>query len=195
MRLAMTDPNHLEPKNGDFVAYLDRLQENSLEALRQANQESLTHPVSMPDSAQGDVDLKKIAAELRQRIEADRETQGLTLPQTPVDTPAINVPPVTPNEPQDHISVSESFRRDHHWGSRKGSSSISSTTTTTTPTPTPQRRRSNKSFMMFLGNSLMMFGVFLSIVFTNEEMDALIGPAIMMAIIGFIVTKIAATRH
>ncbi len=194
MRLAMTDPNHLEPKNGDFVAYLDRLQENSLEALRQANQESLTHPVSMPDSVQGDVDLKIIATELRQRIEADCEAQGLTLPQTPVDTPAINVPPVTPNKPQEDVSVSESFRRDHHLGSRKRSSSISSTTTTT-PTPTPQRRRSNKSFVMFLGNSLMMFGVFLSIVFTNEEMDALIGPAIMMAIIGFIVTKIATARH
>lgn len=194
MRLAMTDPNHLEPRNGDFVAYLDRLQENSLEALRQANQESLTHPVSMPDSVQGDVDLKIIATELRQRIEADCEAQGLTLPQTPVDTPAINVPPVTPNKPQEHVSVSESFRRDHHLGSRKRSSSISSTTTTT-PTPTPQRRRSNKSFVMFLGNSLMMFGVFLSIVFTNEEMDALIGPAIMMAIIGFIVTKIATARH
>lgn len=88
----MTDPNRLEPKNGDFVAYLDRLQEDSLEALRQANHESITHPVSMPDSAQGDVDLKKIADELRQRIEADRQAQGVPMPDvTPPDTTPLNL--------------------------------------------------------------------------------------------------------
>ena len=30
----MTDPTRLEPRNGDFVAYVEALQEESLEALR-----------------------------------------------------------------------------------------------------------------------------------------------------------------
>lgn len=183
----MTDPNRLEPKNGDFVAYLDRLQEDSLEALRQANHESITHPVSMPDSAQGDVDLKKIADELRQRIEADRQAQGVPMPDvTPPDTPPLNVPPMRPSQVAKDVSVAESFRRNDHWVSR------APTQVRSTPT---RRRRSNKSFLMFIGNSLMMFGIFLSIVFTNEGMDEWVAPAIMASIIGFIIVKIGSARH
>ena len=188
----MTDPNRLEPKNGDFVAYLDRLQEDSLEALRQANQESITHPVSMPDSAQGEVDLKKIAAELRQRIEADRQAQGVPMPDmTPPDTTTLNVPPVRPSQPAKDVSVAESFRRNDHWGSH-APTPAAPTEVPSTPT---RRRRSNKSFLMFIGNSLMMFGIFLSIVFTNEGMDEWVAPAIMASIIGFIIVKIGSARH
>ncbi|EJW93608.1 hypothetical protein EVA_18286 [gut metagenome] len=48
---------------------------------------------------------------------------------------------------------------------------------------------------MFIGNSLMMFGIFLSIVFTNEGMDEWVAPAIMASIIGFIIVKIGSARH
>lgn len=46
----MTDPTRLEPRNGDFVAYVEALQEESLEALRRANQAAIANPLQVPDS-------------------------------------------------------------------------------------------------------------------------------------------------
>lgn len=43
----MTDPTRLEPRNGDFVAYVEALQEESLEALRRANQAAIANPLQV----------------------------------------------------------------------------------------------------------------------------------------------------
>ena len=50
---AMTDPTRLEPRNGDFVAYVEALQEESLEALRRANQAAIANPLQVPDASEG----------------------------------------------------------------------------------------------------------------------------------------------
>ena len=49
----MTDPTRLEPRNGDFVAYVEALQEESLEALRRANQAAIANPLQVPDASEG----------------------------------------------------------------------------------------------------------------------------------------------
>lgn len=61
---AMTDPTRLEPRNGDFVAYVEALQEESLEALRRANQAAIANPLQVPDASEGGADLGRIAAEM-----------------------------------------------------------------------------------------------------------------------------------
>lgn len=182
----MTDPTQLEPKNGDFVAYLDRLQEDSLNALREANKERLTHPVAMPDSAEGESALKKIAAELRERIAADRAGNP---PAEPMPAPV--APPPTTAAPQERESVLESFRRS------RSSPPASRPEPTAAPQPIPPgaRRRKNSSFLLFVGNCMIMFGVFLSIVFTNEGMDEFVAPAIMFAVIGLFIMKVAKARR
>ena len=48
----MTDPTRLEPRNGDFVAYVEALQEESLEALRRANQAAIANPLQVPDASE-----------------------------------------------------------------------------------------------------------------------------------------------
>lgn len=69
---AMTDPTRLEPRNGDFVAYVEALQEESLEALRRANQAAIANPLQVPDASEGGADLGRIAAEMQRRARAER---------------------------------------------------------------------------------------------------------------------------
>ena len=69
---AMTDPTRLEPRNGDFVAYVEALQEESLEALRRANQAANANPLQVPDASEGGADLGRIAAEMQRRARAER---------------------------------------------------------------------------------------------------------------------------
>ena len=68
----MTDPTRLEPRNGDFVAYVEALQEESLEALRRANQAAIANPLQVPDASEGGADLGRIAAEMQRRARAER---------------------------------------------------------------------------------------------------------------------------
>lgn len=68
----MTDPTKLEPRNGDFVAYVEALQEESLEALRRANQAAIANPLQVPDASEGGADLGRIAAEMQRRARAER---------------------------------------------------------------------------------------------------------------------------
>ena len=68
----MTDPTRLEPRNGDFVAYVEALQEESLEALRRANQAAIANPLQVPDASEGGADLSRIAAEMQRRARAER---------------------------------------------------------------------------------------------------------------------------
>ena len=60
----MTDPTRLEPRNGDFVAYV--------EALRRANQAAIANPLQVPDASEGGADLGRIAAEMQRRARAER---------------------------------------------------------------------------------------------------------------------------
>lgn len=68
----MTDPTRLEPKDGDFVAYVEALQEESLEALRRANQAAVSHPLQVPDASAHGEDMSRIAAEMDRRARAER---------------------------------------------------------------------------------------------------------------------------
>ena len=61
----MTDPTKLEPKNGDFVAYLDKLQQESLEELRRSagsGAASVSAPGESPSS------VREMAAEVFRQI-------------------------------------------------------------------------------------------------------------------------------
>ena len=68
----MTDPTRLEPKNGDFVAYLDALQEESLEELRRANQAAISNPLKVPDAGEGETNLRQLEAEMKRQAQTDR---------------------------------------------------------------------------------------------------------------------------
>ena len=113
---AMTDPTRLEPRNGDFVAYVEALQEESLEALRRANQAAIANPLQVPDASEGGVDLSRIAADMQRRARAERGDEAAH------DAAQANMLRRTKD------SVAESFRR--MGGAARGS--------TRAPAPQPQ---------------------------------------------------------
>ena len=78
----MTDPTRLEPRNGDFVAYVEALQEESLEALRRANQAAIANPLQVPDASESGADLGRIAAEMQRRARAEPGRPLLSLSLT-----------------------------------------------------------------------------------------------------------------
>ena len=162
---AMTDPTRLEPRNGDFVAYVEALQEESLEALRRANQAAIANPLQVPDASEGGADLGRIAAEMQRRARAERGDEAThdVLRRT-------------------KKSVAESFRR--MGGATRGS----------TRAPAPQARRRGVP-LGFIGSACIMIGFFMTFAAMAEGRENLAGPFIFLMIVGGLIGRIAKSRR
>ena len=162
----MTDPNRYEPKNGDFVAYLESLQRDSLDELKRANAGKFTPPPTADETAD-DRSLRELAAEI---LREKRRTPSNTVP-APAPAPEPTVRPQ--NTGRQRASVADEFR-----GRPEGAS-------------LPRRRRSNNSFAVFIGTAMMLFGSFGFVVAASEGIDALVSPAIFVVVCGYLVRRIA----
>lgn len=184
---AMTDPTRLEPRNGDFVAYVEALQEESLEALRRANQAAIANPLQVPDASEGGADLGRIAAEMQRRARAERGDEA-THDAAQADM-----------QRRTKKSVAESFRR--MGGATRGS--------TRAPAPQPQphspapapaagrapqaRRRGVP--LGFIGSACIMIGFFMTFAAMAEGRENLAGPFIFLMIVGGLIGRIAKSRR
>lgn len=169
----MTDPSRLEPKNGDFVAYLDRLQEESLEALKKsagvsANAPAPTNPEASPTS------LKEMAAEVFRQIKPKAVDNGYEpLNPEPVERPQSPLPTSSP--------VAEIFRNLPQQQPAKAPTNRTAET----------GRAKKQPFRLFIGNVMVMVGVFGFVVAANENIEALAPPMILLAFAGFILSATA----
>ena len=186
---AMTDPTRLEPRNGDFVAYVEALQEESLEALRRANQAAIANPLQVPDASEGGADLGRIAAEMQRRARAERGDEATH------DAAQADMLRRTKK------SVAESFRR--MGGAARGS------TRAPAPQPQPQpyspapapaagrapqaRRRGVP--LGFIGSACIMIGFFMTFAAMAEGREDLAGPFIFLMIVGGLIGRIAKSRR
>ena len=166
----MTDPTRLEPRNGDFVAYVEALQEESLEALRRANQAAIANPLQVPDASEGGADLSRIAAEMQRRARAERGDEAAH------DAAQANMLRRTKD------SVAESFRR--MGGAARGS----------TRAPAPQARRRGVP-LGFIGSACIMIGFFMTFAAMAEGREDLAGPFIFLMIVGGLIGRIAKSRR
>ena len=172
----MTDPSRLEPKNGDFVAYLDRLQEESLEALKKsagvsANAPSPTDPEASPTS------LREMAAEVFRQIKPKAVDNGYEpLNPEPVERPQSPLPTSRP--------VAEIFRNLPQQPAKAPTSRTAET-----------GRAKKQPFRLFIGNVMVMVGVFGFVVAANENIEALAPPMILLAFAGFILSATASKRR
>lgn len=167
---AMTDPTRLEPRNGDFVAYVEALQEESLEALRRANQAAIANPLQVPDASEGGADLGRIAAEMQRRARAERGDEATH------DAAQADMLRRTKK------SVAESFRR--MGGATRGS----------TRAPAPQARRRGVP-LGFIGSACIMIGFFMTFAAMAEGRENLAGPFIFLMIVGGLIGRIAKSRR
>lgn len=167
---AMTDPTRLEPRNGDFVAYVEALQEESLEALRRANQAAIANPLQVPDASEGGADLSRIAAEMQRRARAERGDEAAH------DAAQANMLRRTKD------SVAESFRR--MGGAARGS----------TRARAPQARRRGVP-LGFIGSACIMIGFFMTFAAMAEGREDLAGPFIFLMIVGGLIGRIAKSRR
>lgn len=166
----MTDPTRLEPRNGDFVAYVEALQEESLEALRRANQAAIANPLQVPDASEGGADLGRIAAEMQRRARAERGDEATH------DAAQADMLRRTKK------SVAESFRR--MGGATRGS----------TRAPAPQARRRGVP-LGFIGSACIMIGFFMTFAAMAEGRENLAGPFIFLMIVGGLIGRIAKSRR
>lgn len=167
----MTDPTKLEPKNGDFVAYLDKLQQESLEELRRSagsGAASVSAPGESPSS------VREMAAEVFRQIKPK------TAEELPRHEP-LNPQPVPRPQPSRNRSVVDEFRDAPSAGStRTGSSGTA---------------RRKQPFLVFIGNVLMMVGVMGFVVAANEDIEVLAPPSVFLAFAGFILSAFASKRR
>ena len=177
----MTDPTRLEPRNGDFVAYVEALQEESLEALRRANQAAIANPLQVPDASEGGADLGRIAAEMQRRARAERGDEATH------DAAQADMLRRTKK------SVAESFRR--MGGATRGS------TRAPAPQPhspaagrAPQARRRGVP-LGFIGSACIMIGFFMTFAAMAEGRENLAGPFIFLMIVGGLIGRIAKSRR
>lgn len=78
----MTDTDYLEPKNGDFIAYIDKLQQESIDALKIANADRIAHANEMRSSS-----LRDIASELMKRRPSSESLPGSDNPSSSASVP------------------------------------------------------------------------------------------------------------
>lgn len=168
----MTDPTRLEPKNGDFVAYVEALQEESLEALRRANQAAVSNPLQVPDASEHGEDMSRIAAEMERRARAERLRKA-----EQHSAPAIE-PGMLERTKE---SVAESFRRMRRAPVR---------------TQAPSRTRPKpKQPLAFAGAACIMIGFFLTFAVVAEGREDLAGPFVFLMIVGVLLGRIAQSRR
>lgn len=176
----MTDPTRLEPRNGDFVAYVEALQEESLEALRRANQAAIANPLQVPDASEGGADLGRIATEMQRRARAERGDEATH------DAAQADMLRRTKE------SVAESFRR--MGGATRGS--------TRAPAPQPQspaagrapQARRRGAPLGFIASTCIMIGFFMTFAAMAEGREDLAGPFIFLMIVGALIGRIAKAR-
>ena len=181
----MTDPTRLEPRNGDFVAYVEALQEESLEALRRANQAAIANPLQVPDASEGGADLSRIAAEMQRRARAERGDEAAH------DAAQANMLRRTKE------SVAESFRR--MGGATRGSTRAPAPQPhSPAPAPAagraPQARRRGVP-LGFIGSACIMIGFFMTFAAMAEGRENLAGPFIFLMIVGGLIGRIAKSRR
>lgn len=181
----MTDPTRLEPRNGDFVAYVEALQEESLEALRRANQAAIANPLQVPDASEGGADLSRIAAEMQRRARAERGDEAAH------DAAQANMLRRTKK------SVAESFRR--MGGATRGSTRAPAPQPhSPAPAPAagraPQARRRGVP-LGFIGSACIMIGFFMTFATMAEGRENLAGPFIFLMIVGGLIGRIAKSRR
>lgn len=184
----MTDPTRLEPKNGDFVAYLDALQEESLEELRRANQAAISNPLKVPDAGEGETNLRQLEAEMKRRAQADR-AQSPRQSQTSADIEAAR---------RAKESVMESFRKANNAGSAP--SPAQQPMPQSAPQPAPVRlptsmRKPKPGLLGFIGGACIMIGFFLTFALVVDEEEELAGPFIFLMCIGVLLIRIAKARR
>lgn len=180
----MTDPTRLEPRNGDFVAYVEALQEESLEALRRANQATIANPLQVPDASEGGADLGRIAAEMQRRARAERGDEATH------DAAQADMLRRTKE------SVAESFRR--MGGATRGSTRAPAPQPhSPAPAPAagraPQARRRGVP-LGFIGSACIMIGFFMTFAAMAEGREDLAGPFIFLMIVGALIGRIAKAR-
>lgn len=181
----MTDPTKLEPRNGDFVAYVEALQEESLEALRRANQAAIANPLQVPDASEGGADLGRIAAEMQRRARAERGDE------TAHDAAQADMLRRTKE------SVAESFRR--MGGAARGSTRAPAPQPQS-PTPAPAAARAPQARrrgapLGFIGSACIMIGFFMTFAAMAEGREDLAGPFIFLMIVGALIGRIAKARR
>lgn len=181
----MTDPTRLEPRNGDFVAYVKALQEESLEALRRANQAAIANPLQVPDASEGGADLGRIAAEMQRRARAERGDEATH------DAAQADMLRRTKE------SVAESFRR--MGGATRGSTRAPAPQPhSPAPAPVagraPQARRRGVP-LGFIGSACIMIGFFMTFAAMAEGREDLAGPFIFLMIVGGLIGRIAKSRR
>ena len=181
----MTDPTRLEPRNGDFVAYVEALQEESLEALRRPNQAAIANPLQVPDASEGGADLSRIAAEMQRRARAERGDEAAH------DAAQANMLRRTKK------SVAESFRR--MGGATRGSTRAPAPQPhSPAPAPAagraPQARRRGVP-LGFIGSACIMIGFFMTFATMAEGRENLAGPFIFLMIVGGLIGRIAKSRR
>ena len=178
---AMTDPTRLEPRNGDVEA----LQEESLEALRRANQAAIANPLQVPDASEGGADLGRIAAEMQRRARAERGDEATH------DAAQADMLRRTKK------SVAESFRR--MGGATRGSTRAPAPQPhSPAPAPAagraPQARRRGVP-LGFIGSACIMIGFFMTFAAMAEGRENLAGPFIFLMIVGGLIGRIAKSRR
>ena len=181
----MTDPTRLEPRNGDFVAHVEALQEESLEALRRANQAAIANPLQVPDASEGGADLSRIAAEMQRRARAERGDEAAH------DAAQADMLRRTKK------SVAESFRR--MGGATRGSTRAPAPQPhSPAPAPAagraPQARRRGVP-LGFIGSACIMIGFFMTFAAMAEGRENLAGPFIFLMIVGGLIGRIAKSRR
>ena len=179
----MTDPTRLEPRNGDFVAYVEALQEESLEALRRANQAAIANPLQVPDASEGGADLSRIAAEMQRRARAERGDEAAH------DAAQANMLRRTKD------SVAESFRR--MGGAARGSTRAPAPQPQPhSPAPAPAAGRAPQARSRgFIGSACIMIGFFMTFAAMAEGREDLAGPFIFLMIVGGLIGRIAKSRR
>ena len=163
---AMTDPTRLEPRNGDFVAYVEALQEESLEALRRANQAAIANPLQVPDASEGGDEATHDAAQadmLRRTkesvAESFRRMGGATRGSTRAPAPQPHSPAPAPVAGR-----------------------------------APQARRRGVP-LGFIGSACIMIGFFMTFAAMAEGREDLAGPFIFLMIVGGLIGRIAKSRR
>lgn len=181
----MTDPTRLEPRNGDFVAYVEALQEESLEALRRANQAAIANPLQVPDASEGGADLSRIAAEMQRRARAERGDEAAH------DAAQADMLRRTKE------SVAESFRR-MGGAARESTRAPAPQPHSSAPAPAagraPQARRRGVP-LGFIGSACIMIGFFMTFAAMTEGRENLAGPFIFLMIVGGLIGRIAKSRR
>ena len=181
----MTDPTRLEPRNGDFVAYVEALQEGTPGAPRRANQAAIANPLQVPDASEGGADLGRIAAEMQRRARAERGDEATH------DAAQADMLRRTKK------SVAESFRR--MGGATRGSTRAPAPQPhSPAPAPAagraPQARRRGVP-LGFIGSACIMIGFFMTFAAMAEGRENLAGPFIFLMIVGGLIGRIAKSRR